>query len=34
VPPDERNIFKNNDDSINVTPWLQAPEGKAFAEKK
>ena len=32
--PDERNIFKTNDDSINVTPWLQAPEGKAFAEKK
>jgi len=34
VPPDERNIFKTNDDSINVTPWLQSPEGKAFAEKK
>lgn len=34
APPDERNIFKNNDDSINVTPWLAAPEEKAFMEKK
>jgi parallel beta-helix repeat protein len=34
APPDERNIFKHNDDSINVTPWLVAPEEKAFMEKK
>ena len=32
--PDDRNIFKHNDDSINVTPWLTSPEGKAFTEKK
>lgn len=32
--PDERNIFKQNDDSINVKPWLKMPEKKAFAEKK
>lgn len=32
--PDERNIFKQNDDSINVKPWLKVPEKKAFAEKK
>jgi hypothetical protein len=32
--PDERNIFKTNEDSINITPWLQVPEAKAFVEKK
>jgi hypothetical protein len=32
--PDERNIFKTNEDSINITPWLQVPEAKAFAEKE
>jgi hypothetical protein len=34
APPDERNIFKNNDDSINVTPWLTTSEDRAFMEKK
>ena len=34
APPDERNIFKNNNDSINITPWLKAVEEKAFIEKK
>jgi len=33
-PPDEKNIFKHSDDSINVTPWLTSPEGRAFIEKK
>ena len=34
APPDERNIFKHNDDSINLTPWLESPEDRAFVEKK
>ena len=33
APPDEKNIFKHNDDSINITPWLRSPESKAFTEK-
>jgi parallel beta-helix repeat protein len=33
APPDERNIFKQNDDSINVKPWLTAPDKKAFIGK-
>lgn len=32
--PDERYIFKNNDDSINVSPWLGSPEGRAFLERR
>lgn len=32
--PDDRSIFKNNDDSINITPWLERPEDNAFKEKK
>jgi hypothetical protein len=31
--PDEKNIFKHNDDSINITPWLRTSESKAFTEK-
>jgi hypothetical protein len=34
APPDESNIFKHNDDSINMKPWLTSPEEKAFIEKK
>ncbi len=33
-PPDERGIFKHNDDSINITPWLIAPDDRAFVVPK
>lgn len=31
-PPDENLIFKSNEDSINIKPWLEKPEEKAFKE--
>ena len=31
-PPDEKDIFKHSDDSININPYLEKPEGKAFQE--
>src|SRR3990172_7199478 len=31
-PPDENYILKNSEDSINIKPWLEKPEEKAFKE--
>ena len=31
-PPDEKYILKNSEDSINIKPWLEKPEEKAFKE--
>jgi hypothetical protein len=31
-PPDDNYILKNNDDSINIKPWLERAEEKAFKE--
>ena len=32
TPPDDNYILKNNDDSINIKPWLERAEEKAFKE--
>ncbi len=32
APPDENYIFKTSEDSINIKPWLEKPEEKAFKE--
>lgn len=34
APPAEGDIFKQDNDSINITPWLTAPEGRAFSAPK
>ena len=31
-PPEEKDIFKHGDDSININPYLEKPEDKAFQE--
>jgi len=31
-PPEASDIFKYSDDSINISPWLEKPEEKAFRE--
>lgn len=33
-PPDEGMILKDNDNSINLSPWLEKEEERAFQEKK
>jgi hypothetical protein len=32
APPDDNYILKNNDDSINIKPWLERAEEKAFKD--
>ncbi|MDO9558957.1 MAG: DUF799 family lipoprotein [Syntrophales bacterium] len=34
APPDTSYIFGDLDRNINIKPWLDAPEGKAFRERK
>ncbi len=34
APPDDRGIFKHNEDSINIAPWLTAPDDRAFVAPK
>jgi len=34
APPDYSGIFKQNEDSINIKPWLEAPQAKAFIGKR
>ncbi len=33
TPPAEQDIFKHSEESINITPWLERPEERAFREK-